>query len=288
MFTEYYADVKKTQGFSARSALRHLSLNLLSTLNSSSWKSLFQTPAVQFIYIHHIFRDEEPMLRKLLERLSATHTFISHSEASRKVLKGPIDKPYISVSSDDGFKNNVRAAAILKEYGVSACFFICPGMIGNQSLSGIAEFCKERLHLPPVEFMDWNDVDMLMKSGHEIGSHTLSHVRISGRPEEVLRNEIGGSYEQIRRHCGSADHFAFPYGRFSDFNEMARKIVFDAGHRTCSSAERGCVVKPVVQMNPEEVLFRRDHVILDWPIDHILYFLARNLEKPALQSVQYP
>ena len=54
---------------------------------------------VQFLYIHHIFKDEENSFDELFLNY---HTFISHSEAVNRVINGHIDKPYISISSDDG------------------------------------------------------------------------------------------------------------------------------------------------------------------------------------------
>ena len=61
-------------------------------------------PRIQFLYIHHVFKDELKNFDILLKSLSAHHEFISYSEGVDKLLKGEIDKPYIIISSDDGLK----------------------------------------------------------------------------------------------------------------------------------------------------------------------------------------
>ncbi len=287
-FVERYAEVTRTKGRSLRDRARDLALNMACAWDRRGAEGWLSAPRVQFIYIHHVFRDEEKALEEMLRALSEQHVFISHSEAWKKVISGDIDRPYISFSSDDGFHNNVRAAAILKEHGVSGCFFICPSMIGIDDLDTVTAFCRERLHLPPVKFMGWDDVERLLASGHEIGSHTMDHVNVSEMSAERLEEEIGGAARIMEERTGSAGHFAFPYGRFHHFNGLGREIAFRCGHLSCSSAERGCHMPRREAMAPSDLLIRRDHVLLDWPLTHIKYFLARNAAVPAFQQNGYP
>ena len=70
-------------------------------------------------------------------------------------LNNKIDKPYIAFSSDDGFKNNLFAAEILNNYGASACFFINPGLVEECDFQKIKNHCRNKLHLPPIEFLNW-------------------------------------------------------------------------------------------------------------------------------------
>lgn len=278
---------KKPPGF--RDKIRGLSLDILSRAYGILHRQdhLLRTPRVQFLYIHHIFRDEEEALIRLLQSLSRHHTFISHGEGVQRVLKGDIDRSYIAISSDDGLKNNVNAAAILHSFGVSACFFICPSIIGESDPGKLGRFSADRLHFPPVEFMDWKDVDTLQRQGHEIGGHTMSHINIAATDPSNVREEIAFCHEVIKARCGSADHFAFPYGRFTDFTESARRLVYQSGFASCSSAQRGCHIAGR-QLRPEELLIRRDHLILAWPLHHILFFLARNAARATENTNFYP
>jgi peptidoglycan/xylan/chitin deacetylase (PgdA/CDA1 family) len=221
----------------------------------------------------------------MIEKLLKNHSFVSHSEAVGRILTGEVDKPYISVSSDDGLKNNLRAAAILSEYDINACFFICPSMIGETNYDKIKAFSKNQLHLPPVEFMNWGDIEKLQCQGHEIGGHTMSHVNIAKCEKAQLSHEIGDCYNEIKKRCGASAHFAYPYGRYFHFNAQAKDLVFSTGFESCASAERGCHISPAgYKLRNEELFLRRDHVILTWPMEHILYFMARNVHKAATQN----
>jgi peptidoglycan/xylan/chitin deacetylase (PgdA/CDA1 family) len=290
VFIEKAAQLKKDH-FSLRREVRNLALNTLSWLHvgGEQQHELFSKPRVQFLYIHHVFRDEEKPLEKLLTVLAKNHHFIPYSEAVSRILTGNIDKPYICISSDDGLKNNLRAAEILNAFGASGCFFVCPSIIGQHNDEYITAFCKERLHFPPVEFLNWNDIEKLQQWGHEIGGHTMTHVNLAETPLPEMEKEIAGCYEAVKQACGKAEHFAYPYGRYHHFNDVSRQIAFRSGFNSFASAERGChVVQRGKQMNNTELLIRRDHVILTWPLKHILYFLLANSKKAAVQNNYFP
>lgn len=291
LYIEKYADVQRLKKISARDISRKLALDTLSfTFNvTGAVRNALKRPRVQFLYIHHIFKDEEVRLKALIEKLIQHHTFISYSEAVTRILTGTVDKPYICVSSDDGLKNNLRAAEILADYGISATFFVCPPLIGENNYEKIKDFAEKQLHLPPVEFMNWNDVEKLQKQGHEIGGHTMFHVNLASCNMLQLTDEIGKCYDEIKKRCGSVSHFAFPYGRYHHFTANAKKIVFSTGFESCASAERGCHISLAGKlMNKEDLFIRRDHILLTWPIKHILFFMARNVQKAAIQNNYSP
>jgi hypothetical protein len=164
-FVEEYRKIGENLPRNWRSGVRDLALDILSTgLDATiGFNTYLAKPRIQFLYIHHVFKDEEKQLENLLKVLAAKHTFISYTEAWSKVMQGNIDKPYIAFSSDDGLKNNLRAAAILQDYGASACFFICPAIVGEKDFNKIKQFSENKLHFPPVEFMDWKDVSHLQQ-----------------------------------------------------------------------------------------------------------------------------
>lgn len=285
-FTTSYKSIKKNT-ISVRNTVRKMALDSISLFDNFKNEEDFKKNRIQFIYIHHIFNDEENDLRNLLNFLLQHHTFISYSEAVKKILTNQIDKPYICISSDDGFKNNVRASEILKEYGISACFFICPGIIEESNEEKIKIFCEERLHFPPVNFLSWDDVESIVEKGHEIGSHTMHHINVAQTNQDILAAELKQSYKILKNRFGDIIHFAFPYGRYFHFTREARKLVFDTGYQSCSSAERGCHVPHDVLLLKDELLIRRDNIVLDWSLNHIKYFLRRNATHIALQQNKF-
>jgi peptidoglycan/xylan/chitin deacetylase (PgdA/CDA1 family) len=253
----------------------------------SQEQSFLKIPRIQFLYIHHIFKDEEEKFEALLIKLSETHEFITYSNAVDKVLSGDIDKPYIVISSDDGFKSNLEAAKILDKYDIKACFFVNPLSIGLKEEAKIQEFCNKKLHFPATAFLDWKDLQNLMKSGHEIGSHTMTHLDIASSPIDLVESELQESFEAIKKECGLVKHFSYPFGQYKFFNKEAMELVFKLGYKSCASAERGCHPADLGKRDYDSLLLKRDHVVCAWDIGHILYFLIRNAKSRALPNHPY-
>jgi len=282
-YVDTYAEVKTHGTSSLRERARGLALDVLAKVGSDKQMS---RPRVQFLYIHHTFKDELPSLVRLVDHLKRHFEIISHSEAVRRIWEDDIDKPYLSISSDDGFKNNVLAAKVLSERDISACFFINPGLVGEGDFNRVKTHCADKLHFPPVEFLDWSDVESLLSMGHEIGSHTMEHMRISSKSTDEVRKDIVESHQVLTERCGKVDHFAWPYGLFSDCNAEAVKAVFEAGYTSCSSAERGAHFGGE-KLAIEQLCIRRDHVILDWPLAHIHYFLRKAAAAPGKDGFEW-
>lgn len=276
-FVESYAEIKASEGPTLRGMMRHAALHALSLVQrmGGATEQALRTPRVQFLYIHHTFSDELRALRRLVNDLARTHTFISYSEAVERVQNGRIDAPYLCVSSDDGFRNNLDGAHVLRDLGISACFFINPGLIGLRDESTIRRLCAERFHLPPVRFLNRAELDELVAMGHEIGSHSWEHHDLARIPHDALVDDLDRTRRTLVEWVGRADHFAFPYGRVSNLTAKGYNAVLEAGHASCATAERGCHAN-AYPIAPQQLLIRRDHIILDWPLEHVRYFLATN------------
>jgi peptidoglycan/xylan/chitin deacetylase (PgdA/CDA1 family) len=272
----------------ARATARRLALDGLSGL----WTALGRTeralslPRVHFLCLHHLFPDEEDNFRRLLAELCKTHELVSYSEAVRRIHHGEFGRPSVAVSFDDGFKSTLVAGEILREFGASGCFFICPQVIDNEDPGFRAGFCKNRLEAPVQEFLDWGDVQRLRDAGHEIGGHTLSHARLSAAGGRQVRDEAGICADILRRRLGEARHFAWPFGRFWDMTAEAERIVFETGYESCASAERGCHV-----VSPEpgsRLCLRRENVVAAWPTRHTLYFMAASAARASAADNRAP
>ena len=251
-------------------------------------EKIFKKPRIQFLYIHHVFDDEIENFDILLNILAKDFIFISYSDAVSKMLSGNIDKSYISISLDDGFKNNLSAVKIMNKYDIKGCFFVNPDTIGLKDFSEVKSFCNNRLHCPPTEFMNWNDIEYLIKNAHDIGSHTMGHINIEGTNINTVEDNINKSYQILNERIGDTLHFSFPYGRFFHFNKQAFDLVFNARFRSCASAERGCHISHNKKLNYNELLIRRDHVICNWNINHVLYFIINNSIKSSYKTNLFP
>lgn len=288
-FATQFAAVLQRKPATLRDKVRILVLDLLFAKEALiGYKKQLQKPRVQMLYFHHIFEDEEQKFRLLLQKLAKHHTFISHSEAVARITNNEIDKPYISFSSDDGFKNNLKAAEILSEFGASCCFFINPDVIGETNFEAIEKHCNEKIDFPATEMLTWNEVKLLQEMGHEIGSHTLNHKKVTEMSYEEMLEDFSKSKSDIEKNCGKIKHFAYPYGRFFHFNAIGKKAVYEAGYATCSSAERGCHVNTNKEQNFNAILFRRDQIIAHWKWQHIFYFMINNAKKASKNNNLYP
>ncbi len=275
-YTTTFSEVKEYWGFQPRNIFRSLALDALSLTNSFFYNSkVLKTPRIQFLYFHHVFEDEAQNFERFVEILAEHHTFISHTEAVQRVLNGAIDKAYISWSSDDGFKNNLKAAEILNDFDAKAIFYLNPVSIGIKSIGQAKEFCAQRLYMPPIEFMDWNDVDSLLKQGHEIGSHSMEHRNMGTMNPEEVEHDLLESKRILTGRCGDISHFAYPFGRYTDFTKTAFDLVFKAGYQSCASAKRGCHYTHQRKTMPEELLIRRDQINANWPLTHLKYVVSR-------------
>jgi len=240
---------------------------------------------VHFIYLHHVLDDEHDGFRALLARLRERHEFISYSDAVRRVEAGQMDGRYLAFSFDDGLRSCTTAARILDEYGARACFFACPSVVEERDPGAVARFCRDALAMPPVELLDWDDLESLVAAGHEVGSHGLAHADAARLSTAQLEDESGGSYEAFRSKLGDVRHFAWAYGRFEQFSPQAARCVFDTGFESCASAIRGAHVGAAQGCS---LCIRREHVVAAWPASHVMYLLARSSRAAGPESGNWP
>ncbi len=258
-----YADIRRF--------FRNRALDVVSTLTNDR---ALERPRVQVLFLHHVMPDEERPFRALIERLLRQHTFLPYSDAVARIVSGDIDRPYVSLTFDDGVRSQLRAAEILCDYGISACFFVCEAMLDAPD-EATAAFCRRELGLPPLELLTWSDLERLSAAGHEIGNHSRHHRTLASLSGGELADEIGGALESLRRRIGRVDHFAWPRGWAAAFNAAAANEVFRAGHTSCASGIRGCHI-PGPRREPRDVCIRRDPVIAADSLRHATYFLAKN------------
>ena len=260
----------------ARGAVRHLALDLLSARQRRGGRidAALARPRVHLPYLHAVPAREEDRLRELLAALAPTHAFISYSEAVDRIRRGDIDRPYVAFSFDDAFASNTRTARVLEEFGAPSMFFVPPGFIGTRSVAEAREFYgfSEGVDEPA---MTWGDLEDLLARGHEVGNHTLGHKVMSWVDQDQVLEEVSLGAADLRSRLGEVTHFAWPRGRFHHFTDAAARTVFETGHTSCASAERGAHVHgsgPSVT----SLCLRRDHLMTRWPLRHLRYLLARS------------
>lgn len=232
---------------------------------------------IHFVYLHHVFSDEVVPFRELLGRLSRQATFISHSEAVRRIMSGAIDRTYVSISFDDGLLSCLDAARIMEDFGAQGCFFVCPAAVDHfHDYVWISRWCHERLHKSPVKVMSWDDLEVLQRRGHEIGNHTMHHANLAETPIQSRHEQIFVAREQLVRRLGdiAGRHFAWPYGEARHIDRAAISAIFAAGHTSCSSAVRGTHFQDLPLIACPILL--RNHAVFFRPVGTTEFFMRRN------------
>lgn len=277
-----------------RGALRHLALSVLAGSGRllGRERAVASLPRVQIVLLHHLFDDEVANFTRLLRALATRYTFVSYSAAAHAARNGGATRPLLSFSFDDGRRSCLAAARILAEHGAKAAFFICPSIVGERNPEVVRRFSLDRLHYPATPFLDWAECEELLRLGHDVGNHTLSHLNLGRVSSEVSREEIESAREAIIARLGACEHFAWPYGGVVNFTAEAAAAAIASGHRSIASAVRGC--HPAArddQRNPSPAppsFLCRDHVIAAWPVSHTLHFLARSARTARHDAGAWP
>jgi len=137
----------------------------------------------------------------------------------RRGLAGPT----FCLSFDDGHITwRDVVAPILRELDIRATFFVTSDLIGRPGN------------------LTWADVRDLAAAGHTIGSHTVTHPRLSDENDDSARHQVYDSKAAIEAETGlQVRDFAAPYGApFVDFSDRDVQLVRSAGYRSFATTAR--------------------------------------------------
>jgi peptidoglycan/xylan/chitin deacetylase (PgdA/CDA1 family) len=114
-------------------------------------------------------------------------------------------KGLVGLTFDDGYENfSYAAVPILRKYGFTATVFAVGGLLGAENS------WDER---PRMKLLGAEGIREVARRGMEVGSHGMSHIRLSGLQAARLEEEIVES----RRLLGEildeeVEGFCYPYG----------------------------------------------------------------------------
>ena len=147
--------------------------------------------------------------------------------------KGCLSRAVV-VTFDDGYKNFYESAfPILCRYGFPATVFAVTGKVGDTSRWDLES---------AEELMNWGELRDLQQSGTEIGSHTVTHPRLTQIPVDDAKREIENSRDALEQELGSAvSSFAYPYG---DWSDAVARLAQQARYRLACSTARGNLHRP--------------------------------------------
>jgi len=226
----------------------------------------------------HYVQDRPLQLVEFISWLRESFEITSYSEAVAKIQAGDIDRPVLAISFDDGLKAHARAAQVLANEGVSACFFVCPGIVEMEP-DEQAVLCRERLFLCPQSFVDWDDIDEMLALGHEIGSHSMLHFDLASIPPSQAAEEIRRSAEILRDRLGRLEHFAWPYGRREHMTPELLDSARIAGVQSCASSIPGCMTRRMYSAAGPGMCLMRQSVECDWSRHRMRGLFSRGVSR---------
>ena len=191
---------------------------------------------VRVLLYHDIPSDKFDRFAFQLTKLKKHWNFISPEEfASHLNGENRLNGKNLLITFDDGFiSNKLVAQKILKPLEIKAIFFVLPKFINISdsflARQYVADYIYPSLELKnvPIEWtnMNWDDIGELIKDGHTIGAHTMSHRKLSTITErEELQSEIMESAEILQHKLRvTIQHFAFPFGNIDSFSSQALNL----------------------------------------------------------------
>lgn len=126
----------------------------------------------------------------------------------------------VGLTFDDGYANFLQnAVPVLERFGFTATVFVVGGMLGKEN-----SWDRE----PRMRLLDADGVREASGRGMEIGSHGMSHVRLSRLDPGSLEEEVSGGQRLLTEILGrEVEGFCYPYG---DLDRSTVLAVRRAGH----------------------------------------------------------
>ena len=217
---------------------------------------------------------------KKQERFAILHEVLPGQEQSLQSILALIESrptTRVQLTFDDGFYSSYQAIKQLKNY--KAIFFVCPEFINRGEYGNWQDFFHHNLtrkeNLEDADFVNavrpasWENLRELVKLGHTIGSHGMSHQCLSKiASQKELEQEIMGSADLLEDKLQvKINHFSNPFGNAQSFDQRALKIIkkrypyFFTGIRG-NNFGKG-----------EDFIKWRDTVHFYWSIDYIEFLL---------------
>jgi peptidoglycan/xylan/chitin deacetylase (PgdA/CDA1 family) len=139
----------------------------------------------------------------------------------RELRAAPDPRGLVGLTFDDGYADFAdRVLPALRRYGFTATVYVVVGELGNHNAWDAAG--------PRKPLLTADDVRRLAGDGVEVGSHSLTHRRLTTVDNRTLQDEIGASRIALEALTGGpVDGFCYPYGAV-DTREVA--MVSAAGY----------------------------------------------------------
>lgn len=259
LFTDYYKSDVVTDVYAktvtAAGAVRYLWLG--SPAVAADWSEFSAT-----VYI-----SEDVVEYTILHAISKAGYLVTDNYSFRPLEETAFSRGMVSITFDDGFANVYNnALPVLARYGFKTTQYIVSGAIGS----------KTNLDLPA---MTRSQIAAMCAAGHEIGSHTAGHPRLTSLSSKKLNSELSSSKKILDAICVPVDSLAIPYGDYNDNTISAAKKYYDS----VRTSDRGENV--LIGFDPHRI--KTQYVMDTTTIGEIETWLARAAENRSWLVLLY-
>jgi peptidoglycan/xylan/chitin deacetylase (PgdA/CDA1 family) len=173
---------------------------------------------VRVLCYHDIPERDLPLFDKQIAFFKKEYTIIDARQLKEFFLgRGFLPNSNIFITFDDGSVDQYKAAEVLDQYKIQACFFVNTGDRDKQFMTA-----RPGTKLSP---MTWEQIKELHRRGHIIGSHTATHPNLSRLQPYEIGQEMLESKKALEATIGDkVEFFAFPYGTLREISQEALLI----------------------------------------------------------------
>lgn len=141
-----------------------------------------------------------PLARKILRGNAA-----NAAAAQQRHVHGQHEKTVVSLTFDDAYEDQwLYAVPLLRSNDMNATFYVI-----TADSDGPYPCC-----------MSWTQLRTLQGEGDDIGSHTVSHPKLTTLSTPQVTQQICGSRtDMLRNGINDPESFAYPYGSYNKANE---------------------------------------------------------------------
>ena len=125
--------------------------------------------------------------------------------------------------------------------------------------------------------MTWEDARALVKSGHIVGSHTMTHPNVAHLPATDVQRELSDSKLKLEKELGQpVKHFSYPHPALNpQWNEATLRITEELGYATAVTTTSGAVRSDAHPLAIPRTYIPREESEFLWHIERTLVFPAR-------------
>lgn len=133
---------------------------------------------------------------------------------------------------DDGSRTVLRkGSSEMAKYGFKGIQYLVADQIGGFNEWDVQQGEVRDDMMTEAEVREW------LAQGHEIGSHTVSHPRLTKISRDKAKEEIFASKARLEDRFGvPIRHFCYPYGAW---NTAVRDLAGEAGYETATTTDPG-------------------------------------------------